>query len=298
MQHHFFLLRVDAMKPDAAFGTRLKSRLEERGVSQAELCEALGLSHGAVHHYLKGRVPRGATLVKIAGYLRTTPDDLLGQKGSEVEQLILWPLKSAQESLVRISRSAEQTGGSPYSKRILEFVIKEFSDAVGRIHQADLKRGKVTVQVEHKTGIAPKGFPSSVVLAAPDSRQSANAFVRFMSKSAERELLFACLESKWRTAEFFDQLLTTSAYALCHAGCALVLFSREQQADAELQKQLDRISTDEVVSAHEDLIQERDRLRMFYPELYNFASGILNSELARRLKLDYRPKRASTNATA
>ncbi|MEI2725642.1 MAG: helix-turn-helix transcriptional regulator [Verrucomicrobiota bacterium] len=297
--NYFSTERRVAMKPDAAFGNRLKSRLEEKGVGQAELCEALGLSHGAVHHYLKGRVPRGYTLAKIARYLRTTADDLLGLQGSsQVERFVLWPLKAAQESLVRISQAVDQTHGSGYSRRVRDFVIKELSDAAGSVDQADLKRGKLTVQVEHKTGITPKGFPSYVDLVSPDSKRSAEAFVRFLGNIEEREFLFACIEPKWRTQEFFDQLITTSAYALCHAGCQMiVLIHADQQAEVELQRQLDQLALDAVVTAHEDFLFERDRLRMFYPKLFDFASGILQGELARRLKLDYKPKRVFKRAS-
>ncbi len=287
------------MKPDAAFGNRLKSRLDERGVSQAELCDALGLSHGAVHHYLKGRVPRGYTLSKIARYLRTTADDLLGLQGnSQVERFVLWPLKAAQESLVRISQAADQNEGSGYAQRIRDFVIKEFSDAAASIAMADLKKGKVAVTVEHKTGAAPKGFPRSVDLLAPDSREGAVAFVRFLSSMDEREILFACIEPKWRTSDFFDQLITPSAYALCHASSRLIVFTYDDEpAKAELQGQLARLGGDEAATAGEDFYYEADRLRMFYPEFYTFASHSLMEDSSRRYKLDFKPKRASKRAS-
>jgi transcriptional regulator with XRE-family HTH domain len=281
------------MKQDLAFGQRLKSLLEERGVSQAELCDALGLSHGAVHHYLKGRVPRGYTLARIADYLRTTADGLLGLQGrSEAEQLVLWPLKAAQESVLRISKAVnQQDTTSGYLQRFRAFLMKEFTDAVAQIPQADLKAGKLKVQVEHKAGAAPKGFPSLVALVAPDGLQSASALVRFLSQIEEREVLFACVEPKWGNEEFFNQLISTSAYSLCHAACQLLVSKYDADANAELQALLDKLNTDDIVTAHEDFIHEQDRLRTFYPEFYEFVSRILCSELARRFKLDYRPRR-------
>ena len=97
--------------------------------------------------------------------------------------------------------------------------------------------------------------------------------------------------SKWRRAEFFDQLLTPSAYALCYAACQLLAAAFNDECQAELQARFDKLDTDTLVTAHEDLLRERERLLMFYPEFYDFVSRVLNGELARRLKLDYKPAR-------
>lgn len=57
---------------------RIKEMIAEKGISQKELSELTGITESAISHYVKGtRVPRGANLIKIAGVLGTTADDLL-----------------------------------------------------------------------------------------------------------------------------------------------------------------------------------------------------------------------------
>lgn len=64
--------------PMLSFGSRLRQRAEELGVSNAEIARRLGLSERRYAHYVSGqREPDLATLVKIARALGTTPNWLL-----------------------------------------------------------------------------------------------------------------------------------------------------------------------------------------------------------------------------
>jgi transcriptional regulator with XRE-family HTH domain len=65
---------------EAALGTQLKIELTERGMSQADLADAVGVGRVAVNKYIKGHVsiPMG-TFVKVAGALGLTPDVLMAR---------------------------------------------------------------------------------------------------------------------------------------------------------------------------------------------------------------------------
>jgi transcriptional regulator with XRE-family HTH domain len=61
------------------FGSRLRQRAKELGISNAEAARRCGLSERRFGHYVSGiREPDLATLVRISRVLETTPDALLG----------------------------------------------------------------------------------------------------------------------------------------------------------------------------------------------------------------------------
>ena len=59
---------------------RMAEIISDRKMTQKDLAFLSGVTESAISHYLKGdRIPRGATLIKIAKALDTTTDYLLGQ---------------------------------------------------------------------------------------------------------------------------------------------------------------------------------------------------------------------------
>ena len=68
------------------FANRLRERAAELGIAHAEAARRAGLTERSYNHYVNGiREPNLITLVRIAGVLQTTPDDLLGvSKGEDV----------------------------------------------------------------------------------------------------------------------------------------------------------------------------------------------------------------------
>ena len=72
------------------FGEKLKCLRQERGMTQAELAERLGVSPSAVGMYEQGRrEPEGALLARIAAILRCSADELLNVDApSEVSDVI------------------------------------------------------------------------------------------------------------------------------------------------------------------------------------------------------------------
>lgn len=75
---------------EAALGTQLKIELTERGMSQADLADAVGVGRVAINKYIKGRVsPTMDTFAKMAGALGITPDVLMSrvvERASREEQ--------------------------------------------------------------------------------------------------------------------------------------------------------------------------------------------------------------------
>lgn len=87
--------------PMDAFCRNLKNRAEELGISNAEAARRSGLSERRYAHYVSGdREPDLATLVRIAGALGTTPNQLLG-----LEKM---PLATPRDLLMQRVNSAAQ----------------------------------------------------------------------------------------------------------------------------------------------------------------------------------------------
>ncbi|TXM69026.1 helix-turn-helix transcriptional regulator [Methylobacterium sp. WL69] len=86
------------------FAIRLRARAEELGIAHAEAARRAGLSERRYSHYVNGiREPDLATLVRIAGALRTTPDWLLGvaEPGQPSPRSVLLDrLNSAADALI------------------------------------------------------------------------------------------------------------------------------------------------------------------------------------------------------
>ena len=94
------------------FANRLRERAAELGIAHAEAARRAGLSERSYNHYVNGiREPNLATLVRIAGALQTTPDDLLGV--SEREDV------SARSKLLARLVSAAQV----LADEVLEIVV-------------------------------------------------------------------------------------------------------------------------------------------------------------------------------
>ena len=63
------------------FGQRLKERIAEKGLSQKQFAKAVGITEGAVAHYIKGqRYPTYAVLCRISTTYGWSIDELIGVK--------------------------------------------------------------------------------------------------------------------------------------------------------------------------------------------------------------------------
>ena len=84
------------------FAKNIRKRAEELGLSNAEVARRAGLSERRYAHYVTGsREPDLKTLVKIAGVLQTTPNDLLtgGPAHSTRRSLQIDRIQSSLEGL-------------------------------------------------------------------------------------------------------------------------------------------------------------------------------------------------------
>ena len=96
------------------FAERFAETMKAAGVNQGELAQAANCTQPDISHYLKGRIPSGVRLVRLAQALGTTAEDLLGMgssttpmvviRDSEVEQRAA----RAERKLADVRRSLEQ----------------------------------------------------------------------------------------------------------------------------------------------------------------------------------------------
>ena len=85
------------MEKNAVLGTRISELLEQRGISQRELADRVGVSEVSMSRYINGgRTPKAPTLVNIAKELHTTSDYLLGHEvESEDPELVYYRTQRA-----------------------------------------------------------------------------------------------------------------------------------------------------------------------------------------------------------
>lgn len=85
------------------FAKRLRERASELGISHAEVARRSGLSERRYSHYVNGiREPDLATLVRIAGALRSTPNELLAadeKRKPSSHSILIDRLHSAAQAL-------------------------------------------------------------------------------------------------------------------------------------------------------------------------------------------------------
>lgn len=74
------------MEKNAVLGTRISELLEQRGISQRELADRVGVTEASMSRYINGgRTPKAPILVNIAKELHTTSDYLLGHEVEDAD---------------------------------------------------------------------------------------------------------------------------------------------------------------------------------------------------------------------
>ncbi len=97
-----------------AFARRLRDALLARGMNQAELARAAGVSKDAISTYMNHRsLPSGCTLAKIADALRVDPDVLLPERSS-----LGWTPIWLQQSVSAAFASASHGSLPPSARRL------------------------------------------------------------------------------------------------------------------------------------------------------------------------------------
>jgi transcriptional regulator with XRE-family HTH domain len=100
-----------------AFAGRLRDALVERGMSQAELARAAGVSKDAITTYMNHRsLPSGRTLVKIAEVLGLDPDRLLPGRG-QPDRTPIWLQRRVSAAFAGVYRPKVIRGGRRLTPR-------------------------------------------------------------------------------------------------------------------------------------------------------------------------------------
>ena len=93
-------------EPQTAFGKRLLALRKTRGLTQAQLAEALGTTQRVISHYeTNAELPPSSIIIPLARVLVVSTDELLGLKAaqsngnSSVEKQRLWKRFQKMEAL-------------------------------------------------------------------------------------------------------------------------------------------------------------------------------------------------------
>ena len=68
------------LKEKLQFAERLRSLRDEKGLNNAELAKAVGLSHVSIGNFLEGQLPRSEYLAALAQFFGVSTDWLLGRE--------------------------------------------------------------------------------------------------------------------------------------------------------------------------------------------------------------------------
>lgn len=121
------------------FGQRLKELREERGISQRELAEIIGISKGAVYYYESdGRAPDIVTLEKLCDYFEVSADYLLGRTNARTPKL---KLKSVCEKVGLSDKSVLMLARLKKDKcsrlRIINLLLEQAADDIEDDYEFD-----------------------------------------------------------------------------------------------------------------------------------------------------------------
>ena len=84
-------------------GSQLRSLLEQEGITQRELAEALNISTTTLNGYVQNRrEPDGKTMVRLASYFNTTTDYIYGI--TSIREPVTTPYSAEERHLVNIYR--------------------------------------------------------------------------------------------------------------------------------------------------------------------------------------------------
>lgn len=118
------------------FGQRLKNLREEKGVSQRELAEIIGISKGAVYYYESDeRAPDIVTLEKLSDYFGVSADYLLGRTNARTQK-------------PKLRSVCEMVGLSDKSVRMLVRLKKENNSRL-RIINLLLEQANSDIEVDY-----------------------------------------------------------------------------------------------------------------------------------------------------
>lgn len=114
---------------------RLKSLLQERGITPYKIQKDLGICEGTVRGWFKGKIPRGDHLLKISDYLGVDPHYLLSGEKQYEPQLSQQAEKLAEEF------AQYGTDGIRFGRESLRLLRTTKEDLTGKSKTARRKAG-------------------------------------------------------------------------------------------------------------------------------------------------------------
>ena len=121
------------------FGDRLKTLRRERGITQQELADAIGISKGGLCYYENtNRAPDITVLEKFADYFKVSADYLLGRTNAQTQKAKLQAVCNhtglSDKSVNLLSDLKEN---SPAQLRVINFLLEQAAGDMDIIYDLD-----------------------------------------------------------------------------------------------------------------------------------------------------------------
>ncbi len=129
------------------FGDRLKTLRRERGITQQELADAIGISKGGLYYENTNRAPDITVLEKFADYFKVSADYLLGRTNAQTQKAKLQAVCNYTGlSDKAVGLLAELKENSPAQLRVINFLLEQATgdmDIVYPLEDTDNYEGSI-----------------------------------------------------------------------------------------------------------------------------------------------------------
>ncbi len=121
------------------FGDRLKTLRRERGITQQELADAIGISKGGLCYYENtNRAPDITVLEKFADYFKVSADYLLGRTNAQTQKAKLQAVCNYTGlSDKAVGLFAELKENSPAQLRVINFLLEQAAGDMDIVYPLD-----------------------------------------------------------------------------------------------------------------------------------------------------------------
>lgn len=121
------------------FAMRLKTLRKERGITQQELADGVGISKGGLSYYENsGRTPDISILERFADYFGVTTDYLLGRTNAQTQKAKLQAVcnhTGLSDKAVNLLSDLKET--SPAQLRVINFLLEQASEDMDIDYELD-----------------------------------------------------------------------------------------------------------------------------------------------------------------
>ncbi|MCM1277072.1 MAG: helix-turn-helix domain-containing protein [Lachnospiraceae bacterium] len=121
------------------FAQRLKTLRKERGITQQQLADGVGISKGGLSYYENsGRTPDISILERFADYFGVTTDYLLGRTNAQTQKAKLQAVcnyTGLSDKSVELLADLKET--SPAQLRVINFLLEQASGDMDIVYELD-----------------------------------------------------------------------------------------------------------------------------------------------------------------